>query len=204
MTSTNALTPKQRQNRATAGAFVGTAIEWYDFFIFGTAAALVFSKVFYPDVDAGVGMLASFATFWVGFLARPLGGVLFGHLGDRFGRKNVLVPTLFLMGSSTTLIGLLPNYAQIGVAAPLLLVVLRAAQGLAVGGEWAGATLMATESASEKKKGLAGAWVQQGSPPAPSSPPSCSSSWASCRTMHSCRGAGASRSCSRRCWSLLA
>lgn len=164
MSSPQKLSPEARQFRATAGAFVGTAIEWYDFFIFGTAAALVFSKVFYPDASPGVGVLASFATFWVGFLARPIGGVLFGHLGDRFGRKNVLVTTLFLMGTATTLIGLLPGYATIGVAAPILLVVLRAAQGLAVGGEWAGATLMATESASEKKRGMAGAWVQQGSP----------------------------------------
>lgn len=155
---------KVRQRRATTGAFVGTAIEWYDFFIFGTAAALVFGKVFYPDAAPGVGLLASFATFWVGFLARPIGGVVFGHLGDTFGRKNTLVATLFLMGTATSLIGLLPGYATIGIAAPILLVVLRACQGLAVGGEWAGATLMATESASEKKKGLAGAWVQQGSP----------------------------------------
>ncbi|QCY48365.1 MULTISPECIES: MFS transporter [Glutamicibacter] len=161
---TRTLTPQQRQTRATAGAFVGTAIEWYDFFIFGTAAALVFGKVFYPDIAAGAGIMASFATFWVGFLARPLGGVLFGHLGDRFGRKNVLVATLFLMGGATTLIGLLPGYASIGVVAPIALVILRAMQGLAVGGEWAGATLMATESASEKKRGMAGAWVQQGSP----------------------------------------
>lgn len=164
MKTSRSLTPQQRQTRATAGAFVGTAIEWYDFFIFGTAAALVFGKVFYPDIAPGAGIMASFATFWVGFLARPLGGVLFGHLGDRFGRKNVLVATLFLMGSATTLIGLLPGYATIGVFAPVALVVLRALQGLAVGGEWAGATLMATESASEKKRGMAGAWVQQGSP----------------------------------------
>ena len=164
MSASRTLTPQQRQTRATAGAFVGTAIEWYDFFIFGTAAALVFGKVFYPDIAPGAGIMASFATFWVGFLARPLGGVLFGHLGDRFGRKNVLVATLFLMGSATTLIGLLPGYATIGVFAPVALVVLRALQGLAVGGEWAGATLMATESASEKKRGMAGAWVQQGSP----------------------------------------
>ncbi|MBD7996232.1 MHS family MFS transporter [Arthrobacter sp. Sa2CUA1] len=155
---------KRRQNRATAGAFVGTAIEWYDFFIFGTAAALVFGKVFFPDATPAVGILASFATFWVGFLARPLGGAFFGHLGDKFGRKNTLVATLFLMGTATTLIGVLPGYATIGVAAPVLLVILRACQGLAVGGEWAGAALMATESASAKKKGLAGAWVQQGSP----------------------------------------
>ena len=164
MSTKRVLTPQQRQTRATAGAFVGTAIEWYDFFIFGTAAALVFGKVFYPDASPGTGILASFATFWVGFLARPLGGVLFGHLGDRLGRKNVLVATLFLMGAATTMIGLLPGYATIGVAAPIALVVLRAAQGLAVGGEWAGATLMATENASESKRGMAGAWVQQGSP----------------------------------------
>ncbi|MHA6966508.1 MFS transporter [Glutamicibacter bergerei] len=164
MSTPSSLTPRQRQTRATAGAFVGTAIEWYDFFIFGTAAALVFGKVFYPEASTATGLLASFATFWVGFLARPLGGVLFGHLGDRFGRKNVLVATLFLMGTATTLIGLLPSYSTIGVAAPIALVVLRAAQGLAVGGEWAGATLMATENASEGKRGMAGAWVQQGSP----------------------------------------
>lgn len=164
MSTPSSLTPRQRQTRATAGAFVGTAIEWYDFFIFGTAAALVFGKVFYPEASTATGILASFATFWVGFLARPLGGVLFGHLGDRFGRKNVLVATLFLMGTATTLIGLLPSYGSIGVAAPIALVVLRAAQGLAVGGEWAGATLMATENASEGKRGMAGAWVQQGSP----------------------------------------
>lgn len=164
MSTPSSLTSRQRQTRATAGAFVGTAIEWYDFFIFGTAAALVFGKVFYPEASTATGILASFATFWVGFLARPLGGVLFGHLGDRFGRKNVLVATLFLMGTATTLIGLLPSYGTVGVAAPIALVVLRAAQGLAVGGEWAGATLMATENASEGKRGMAGAWVQQGSP----------------------------------------
>src|SRR5699024_376653 len=161
---TRTLTPQQRQTRATAGAFVGTAIEWYDFFIFGTAAALVFGKVFYPDIAPAAGILASFATFWVGFLARPLVGVLFGHLGDRLGRKNVLVATLLLMGVATTLIGVLPSYDSIGMAAPIALVVLRAAQGLAVGGEWAGATLMATENASTRKRGMAGAWVQQGAP----------------------------------------
>ena len=164
MSTTSVLTPQQRQTRATAGAFVGTAIEWYDFFIFGTAAALVFGKVFYPDIAPAAGILASFATFWVGFLARPLGGVLFGHLGDRLGRKNVLVATLLLMGVATTLIGVLPSYDSIGMAAPIALVVLRAAQGLAVGGEWAGATLMATENASTRKRGMAGAWVQQGAP----------------------------------------
>ncbi|UOQ56815.1 MHS family MFS transporter [Leucobacter allii] len=150
--------------KGTLGAFVGTAIEWYDFFIFGTAAALVFSRVFYPDIAPGAGLLASFATFWVGFLARPLGGIVFGHFGDKFGRKNVLVVTLLLMGIATTLIGALPSYAQIGIAAPILLVLLRALQGFAVGGEWGGAVLLATEGADAQKKGLAGTWVQQGSP----------------------------------------
>jgi MFS family permease len=152
------------QRRATLGAFVGTAIEWYDFFIFGTAAALVFGKVFYPQAAEGAALMASFATFWVGFLARPLGGVIFGHFGDRIGRKNTLIITLILMGTATALIGLLPGYASIGVAAPILLIALRALQGIAVGGEWGGAVLLATENASEEHKGRAGTWVQQGSP----------------------------------------
>ncbi|CAH0222962.1 Inner membrane metabolite transport protein YhjE [Microbacterium oxydans] len=153
-----------RQRRSMIGAFVGTAIEWYDFYIFGTAAALVFGRVFYPDVAPGAALLASFATFWVGFLMRPVGGLVFGHFGDKLGRKNVLVITLMMMGIATTLIGLLPTYAQIGILAPVLLVVLRGLQGFAVGGEWGGAVLLSTENATEKKKGLAGAWVQQGSP----------------------------------------
>ena len=146
------------------GAFIGTAIEWYDFYIFGTAAALVFGQVFYPDIAPGAALLASFATFWVGFLMRPIGGMVFGHFGDRLGRKNVLVITLILMGAATTMIGLLPTYAQIGVLAPILLVVLRGAQGFAVGGEWGGAVLLSTENARAEKRGFAGAWVQQGSP----------------------------------------
>ncbi|WP_083506638.1 MFS transporter [Leucobacter sp. G161] len=162
--SATQLTADQRRRRAVVGAFVGTAIEWYDFFIFGTAAALVFGPVFFPTADPTIGVLASFATFWVGFLARPIGGVVFGHLGDRIGRKKVLVATLFLMGIGTTAIGLLPTYAQVGVLAPILLILLRAMQGLAVGGEWAGATVMATESAQGSKRTGAGMWVQQGSP----------------------------------------
>lgn len=155
---------QQRQKRSILGAFVGTAIEWYDFFSFGTAAALVFSAVFYPGLALGSGLLASFATFWVGFLARPIGGLVFSHFGDRFGRKNTLIVTLLMMGVSTTCIGLLPTYGQIGLAAPILLVVLRAIQGLAVGGEWGGAVVLATENSESSKRGLAGAWVQQGSP----------------------------------------
>ncbi|GAA2211817.1 MFS transporter [Nonomuraea monospora] len=159
--------PVSRQSqsrRATIASFIGTAVEWYDFYIYGTASALVFGTLFFPESDSGAGTLAAFATFWVGFLARPLGGIVFGHLGDRVGRKNVLVVTLILMGSATTLIGVLPTYESIGYAAPLLLVLLRAVQGLAVGGEWGGAVLMATENAEEKRRGLAGMWVQQGSP----------------------------------------
>jgi MFS family permease len=153
-----------RQRRSTMGAFVGTAIEWYDFFIFGTAAALVFGQVFYPGAAPAAALMASFATFWVGFLARPIGGMIFGHFGDKLGRKNVLVITLLMMGTATALIGLLPGYGAIGIWAPILLIALRALQGIAVGGEWGGAVLLATENATEKKKGLAGAWVQQGSP----------------------------------------
>jgi MFS family permease len=153
-----------KQRRATLAAFVGTAMEWYDFFIFGTAAALVFGKVFFPTIDPDNARLAAFATLWIGFLTRPLGGAICGYLGDRYGRKNVLVGTLVLMGAATTAIGLLPSYAQVGIAAPIMLVVLRACQGFAVGGEWAGAVVMATEHASEQKKNRAGAWVQQGNP----------------------------------------
>jgi MFS family permease len=162
--STDPADVELRRRRATRAAFIGTAIEWYDFFIFGTAAALVFGPVFFPDLAPGTGLLASFATLWVGFLARPLGAAICGHLGDRYGRKNVLVGTLVLMGSASTCIGLLPTYAQIGVAAPIILVVLRLLQGLAVGGEWGGAVVMATEHAETGSKNRAGAWVQQGNP----------------------------------------
>lgn len=154
----------RRERISIAGAFIGNALEWFDFFVFGTAAALVFGRVFFPEVDSGTALIASFATFWVGFLTRPLGAIVFGHFGDRHGRKNVLLATLLLMGASTMLIGVLPGYAQIGIFAPILLTVLRAFQGLAVGGEWGGAVLVATENATDKRKTVAGAWVQQGSP----------------------------------------
>lgn len=163
-TKYRAETAPGRERRAAMGAFVGTALEWYDFFIFGTAAALVFGKVFFPGIAPGSAMLASFATLWVGFLARPLGGMIFGHYGDKLGRKKILVITLVMMGVATTLIGLLPTYGQIGVAAPIMLVLLRALQGIAVGGEWGGAVLMATENAKVGRKSRAGAWVQQGNP----------------------------------------
>jgi len=125
-----------------SAGFIGTAIEWYDFFLYGTAAALVFNKLFFPNADPLIGTLSAFATFAVGFAARPVGGIVFGHFGDRVGRKSMLVISLLIMGVSTALIGILPTYASIGIAAPILLVVLRMAQGLGVGGEWGGAVLM--------------------------------------------------------------
>lgn len=150
--------------KAALGSFVGTTIEWYDFFIYGIASALIFSEIFFPSYDPLVGTLLSFATFGVAFVARPLGGVLFGHLGDRLGRKPVLVTTLVAMGVATGSIGLMPTYDSIGIAAPLILVLLRIVQGLSVGGEYGGAVLMSVEHAPKKRRGLYGSWVQAGSP----------------------------------------
>jgi metabolite-proton symporter len=149
--------------RVGFSSFIGAMIEWYDFFLYGQAAALVFGQVFFPGGDPLVGTLAAFATFAVGFGARPIGGVIFGHLGDRIGRKSALVATLFLMGIATFLIGLLPTYAVIGVWAPVLLVVLRLLQGVAAGGEWGGAVLMLTEHAPPRRRGFYGAWPQMAS-----------------------------------------
>ncbi|MEU7487855.1 MFS transporter [Streptomyces sp. NPDC042319] len=151
-------------NRAGIGAFIGSTIEWFDFYIYGTASALVFDKVFFPELDGALGTLVAFATFWVGFLARPLGGIIFGHYGDRLGRKKTLVITLLMMGVSTTAIGLLPGYASIGIAAPVLLVAIRMIQGIGLGGEWGGSVLIASESAPKGKSVLYGAFAQQGSP----------------------------------------
>lgn len=146
-------------------AAAGATIEWYDFFIYGTAAALVFPTLFFPaDIPPLAAQMAAFSTFAVGFIARPVGGVVFGHLGDLFGRKRALVGALILMGVSTAAIGLLPSYALAGVAAPLMLVVLRFAQGLAVGGQWGGAALLAIESAPESRRGFYGSFVQVGVP----------------------------------------
>jgi metabolite-proton symporter len=146
-------------------ASAGAAVEWYDFFIYGTAAALVFPHLFFPaDLPPFVAQIASFSTFAVGFIARPVGGMLFGHFGDLHGRKRVLVAAMVLMGLSTTLIGLLPSYARIGAWAPLLLVVLRFVQGLAVGGQWGGAALLAIESAPDHRRGFYGSFVQIGVP----------------------------------------
>ncbi|MEU3273943.1 MFS transporter [Saccharomonospora sp. NPDC006951] len=145
-------------------SFIGTVIEFFDFFIFGTASALIFSKIFFPALDPLAGTLASFATFGVAFAARPLGGIVFGHFGDRLGRKTMLVLSLVLMGVGTGMVGLLPTYAQIGIWAPILLVLSRLLQGVAIGGEWSGAVLMAVEHAPPGKRAFYGSWPQCGVP----------------------------------------
>ncbi|AXB43311.1 MFS transporter [Amycolatopsis albispora] len=146
------------------GAFVGTALEWYDFFLYGTAASLVFNRLYFATDDALVSTLAAFASFAVGFAARPLGAVVFGHLGDRIGRKKCLIITVTMIGVVTTLIGLLPSYLSIGVAAPILLTLFRLLQGVAVGGEWGGAVTLAVEHAPPERRGRYAAMPQIGSP----------------------------------------
>ncbi len=150
--------------RVIVASLIGTSLEWYDFFIYGTAAALVFNKLFFPSFDPLVGTLLAFTTYAVGFIARPLGGIVFGHYGDKLGRKNVLVVTLLLMGIATFLIGVLPTYDTIGVWAPILLVALRFVQGLGLGGEWGGAVLMTLESGDPSRRGLNASWPQVGVP----------------------------------------
>ena len=145
-------------------SFIGTAIEWYDFFLYGTAAALVFGSLFFPQATPLGGTLLAFATYGVGFFARPVGGIIFGHYGDRIGRKTMLVLSLLIMGVATFLIGLLPTFEQVGVLAPILLVVLRLFQGIGVGGEWGGAVLMAVEHAPPGRRGFFGSWPQMGVP----------------------------------------
>ena len=145
-------------------ALAGTSIEWYDFFLYGAAAALVFPTAFFGEVPESTALILSLLTFAAGFIARPIGGIIFGHFGDKVGRKKTLVAALMLMGVASTLIGLLPTYAMIGVAAPILLTTLRFAQGLAIGGQWGGATLLVTESAPSNKRGYYGAYAQAGAP----------------------------------------
>ena len=141
---------------------VGTTVEWYDFFLYGMAAGLVFDKLYFPTADPLIGTLLAFATFAVGFVARPIGGLIFGHIGDKIGRKTTLVTTMFIMGIATFLIGVIPSYEAIGVAAPILLIIMRIAQGVAVGGEWGGAVLMAVEYAPPGKRGFYGSFPQIG------------------------------------------
>src|SRR6266566_6155170 len=153
-----------QMTRVILSSMLGTAIEWYDFFLYGTMATLVFPKLFFPESDPFVGTLLSLFTFLVGFIARPIGGAFFGHFGDRIGRKSTLIATLLLMGISTLLIGFLPGYATIGVAAPLLLVLLRLGQGLGVGGEWGGSVLLALEYGHRRNRGFWASWPQMGVP----------------------------------------
>jgi metabolite-proton symporter len=150
--------------RAVASSYLGSVIEYYDFLLYATASAVVFNKVFFSELDPLVGTVASFGTLATGYLARPLGGVLFGHYGDRIGRKAALITTLLLMGIGTALIGVLPGYAAIGIAAPLLLTFLRLLQGIAVGGEWGGSVLLAMEWGSRKRRGFMASWPQLGVP----------------------------------------
>jgi metabolite-proton symporter len=156
--------PGAEIRKVALASFIGTAIEWYDYFLYGTAAALVFGQLFFPEFSPLAGTLASFATFAVGFFARPVGGVIFGHFGDKIGRKTMLVLTLLIMGVATFFIGLLPTYETIGVWAPILLVLLRIFQGFGVGGEWGGAVLMAVEHSPDGKRGFYGSWPQMGVP----------------------------------------
>jgi MFS family permease len=146
-------------------ALAGTSIEWYDFFLYGAAAALIFPAAFFSeDIPQATALILSLLTFAAGFIARPIGGIIFGHFGDKIGRKKTLISALMLMGISSTLIGLLPTYAMIGVAAPILLTLLRFAQGLAIGGQWGGAMLLVTESAPSNQRGYYGAFAQAGAP----------------------------------------
>ncbi|MFG2331629.1 MFS transporter [Streptomyces sp. NPDC048604] len=150
--------------RIVAASLIGTTIEWYDFFLYGSAAALVFNKLFFPDSDPLVGTLLSFLTYAVGFAARPLGALVFGHYGDRLGRKKLLVLSLLMMGGATFAIGLLPTHAAIGSAAPVLLTVLRLVQGFALGGEWGGAVLLVSEHGDAERRGFWASWPQTGAP----------------------------------------
>jgi metabolite-proton symporter len=160
-------TPPQGGNgivKVVFASLIGTAVEWYDFFLYGSAAALVFGALFFPDADPVNATLLAFGTYAVGFVARPLGGVVFGHFGDRVGRKKMLVVALMMMGIATFAIGLLPTYASIGIAAPILLLVCRLVQGFAVGGEWGGAVLMAAEHGDDSRRGFWSSWPQAGVP----------------------------------------
>ncbi|EHQ56545.1 sugar phosphate permease [gamma proteobacterium HIMB55] len=165
MSDTTGQDQQQNMRRVAMTSLAGTSIEWYDFFLYGTAAAVIFPKAFFPqDLPTMVLLIISFSTLAVGFLARPLGGIIFGHFGDRIGRKRTLVVALMMMGVATTLIGFLPTYTSIGIAAPLLLVALRFIQGLAIGGQWGGAMLLVTESAPSDQRGWYGAYAQAGAP----------------------------------------
>ncbi|NLU84633.1 MFS transporter [Rhodococcus sp. HNM0569] len=153
---------RKRLRTVVAASLLGTTVEWYDFFLYATAASLVFNHLFFPDQSSFVGTMLAFATFAVGFVVRPIGGIVFGHIGDRIGRKKALALTMFVMGIATALMGVLPTAAQVGVLAPILLLALRILQGFALGGEWAGAVLLAVEHSPARKRGLFGSIPQMG------------------------------------------
>ena len=156
--------PQRSIGRVVFASLIGTTVEWYDFFLYGSAAALVFGPLFFPENDPATGVLLAFGTYAVGFVARPVGGLVYGHFGDRIGRKKMLVTSLLLMGAATVAIGLIPGYATIGVAAPILLIACRLLQGFAVGGEWGGAVLMAAEHSDPRRRGFWASWPQAGVP----------------------------------------
>jgi MFS family permease len=161
---TGATVDRRQWRRVLAAGLVGSSLEWYDFFIYATAAALVFGDLFFPNASPLMGTLLAFSTFWAGFIARPIGGLVFGHFGDKIGRKPALVVCLLMMGSATFLIGVMPTASTIGMFAPILLVTLRFLQGIAVGGQWGGVTLLLTESAGPGRRGFAGTFAQMGVP----------------------------------------
>ena len=164
MNQSTSVNQDKNMRKVALTALAGTSIEWYDFFLYGAAAALIFPTAFFGEVPETTALILSLLTFAAGFIARPIGGIIFGHFGDRVGRKKTLIAALMLMGISSTLIGLLPTYAMIGVTAPILLTLLRFAQGLAIGGQWGGAMLLVTESAPSNERGYYGAFAQAGAP----------------------------------------
>jgi MFS transporter, MHS family, shikimate and dehydroshikimate transport protein len=164
MASTTLDTTRTSHVKVATASLIGTAIEWYDFFLYGTAAALIFNKLFFPTFDPMVGTLLAFATYALGFVARPLGGLVFGHYGDTIGRKTMLYLTLAMMGLATAVIGILPTYETLGIWAAILLIACRLVQGFGLGGEWGGAVLMAVEHAPEHNRGFYGSWPQLGAP----------------------------------------
>ena len=188
-------TPRQRAatSKVVAASTIGTVIEWYDFFVNASAAALVFGPLFFPASDATVSTLAALSVYALGYVARPLGGIVFGHFGDRVGRKSMLVLSMLLMGFGTFLVGLLPTYQQIGILAPVLLIVLRLLQAIGLGGEWGGAVLLVAESAPAERRGLFGSLVQAGNPIGRLAATGCSPWQRNCPKTTSCHGGGASR-----------
>jgi MFS transporter, MHS family, shikimate and dehydroshikimate transport protein len=164
MSHPNGAETPQKLSTTVLASIIGSLVEWYDFFLYATMAALVFNKEFFPQFDPLVGSLIAFATFAAGFVTRPIGGIIFGHFGDRIGRKKILVVTMLIMGGSSFLMGLLPTYAAIGVTAPILLLVLRMLQGIGLGGEWGGAAILTFEHAPNGKRGWISSWPQTGVP----------------------------------------